>query len=194
MRTLLHRLRRGSFEARPIESFPRVAGRIRDLVPALGLEGIPPATYVLYGSFVRALFTREAWSDVNLAFTTSAALREHGAAAAGLPCVAVRPRPASVTRLLREADFGIGQIALHAGRLHHHPAALEHTARRVLVYRPRGAVPPEVTLLRSYKFVRRGYALPEGELVRIIRRISRRRISFAEPTLAHHSGGVFVAE
>jgi hypothetical protein len=174
-----------------VHSFRGIALGLQTLLRESGLAEVPPADYVVYGSALRALWTGETWADLNVAFTGAAAAERH---APGLlrrsrrtrcaPCP--HPRPDA---LLDEADFTVCQLLYHDGTCRFSTVFFEHLAQRLLVV---NRVTPDTAVhswLRTYKFVGRGYALPYGELGRILDFLRPGEVRLEGIDVVHESGG-----
>jgi hypothetical protein len=159
----------GDVASRPLTSFAGLAPYCRELSERAGVEGRDPATFSLFGSAVRAAWTREPWRDINV-----------GLEAEGAP-----------EAIVDGADFTVCQVAVHDGQLFHGPRFFEDLAQRVVVVRRVDAANPFVTLLRMYKYAARGYAVPVREVHRVLEAVRRApRVELDDAAVLRHGGGV----
>jgi hypothetical protein len=148
-----------------------LASHCADLAARAGVGQRDPATFALYGSAVRAAWTREAWQDVNVALDAEA-----------------DPRA-----IVDGADFTVCQLAVHDGRLFHGPRFFGDLTRRVVVVNRVDPARPIVTLLRMYKYAARGYAVPANELHRVLEAVRRAPPADLDAdAIRRHGGGVVV--
>lgn len=155
--------------ARPVASVAGLGSHCADLARRAGVGARDHRTFALYGSAVRAAWTRECWEDVNVALDADA-----------------DPRT-----IVGAADFTVCQLAVYDGQLFHGRRFFDDLRRRVLVVNRIDPARPLVTLLRMYKYAARGYAVPAGELHRVLEAL--RRAPAAELDAAavlRHGGGV----
>ncbi len=163
------RARAADVSSRPLTSFAGLAPHCRELSERAGVGGRDPGTFSLFGSAVRAAWTREPWRDINV-----------GIDAEGSP-----------EAIIAEADFTVCQLAVHDGQLFHGPRFFEDLAQRVLVVRRINDANPFVTLLRMYKYAARGYAVPARELHRVLEAVRRGpQFGLDADAVLRHGGGV----
>jgi hypothetical protein len=155
--------------SRPLSAFAGLAPHCHELAVRAGVDGRDPGTFSLFGSAVRAAWTREPWRDINI-----------GLAPDGNP-----------EAIIEDADFTVCQVAVHNGQLFHGRRFFDDLAQRVLVVRRIDAANPFVTLLRMYKYAARGYAVPARELHRVLEAVGRASpVELDATAVLRHSGGV----
>jgi hypothetical protein len=165
----MSRTRLADVSSRPLASFAGLAPYCRELAERAGVDGRDPGTFSLFGSAVRAAWTREPWRDINVGLEAEAA----------------------PDAIIDDADFTVCQFAVHDGQLFHGPRFFEDLAQRVLVVRRINAANPFVTLLRMYKYAARGYALPVRELHRVLEAVRRApHVELDGAEVLRHGGGV----
>ena len=156
---------------RPLASIPGLASHCRELAVRVGMEGRDPTTFSLFGSAVRAAWTRERWRDINVADDAGATVRA----------------------IVEEADFTVCQVAVHGGQLFHGPRFFEDLERRVIVVNRISPTAPFATLLRMYKYAARGFAVPAAELHRVLEAVRRApHAGLDAAAVLRHGGGVVV--
>jgi hypothetical protein len=177
--------------ARPAQSFRGIGPGLQALLRESGLAAVPAADYVVYGSALRALWTSEAWADLNVAFTTAGARDRHTPELVRRSRrVSCSPRvPPHPDALLDEADFTVCQLLYHDGACRFSPVFFEHLAQRLLVVNRVTPATAVHSWLRTYKMVGRGYALPYSELGRILDLLEPGKVRLDRIDVLHETGG-----
>jgi hypothetical protein len=175
---------------RPYGAFTGIECGVQRLLAETGLDAIDPETYAIYGSAVRALWTRESAADVNVALLGRASASEIASLLARVPRVRVADRAyRDCDAIIQDADFTVCQAVLHNGNVHFDECFFEHVARRVLLVnrvRRRGGL---ASLLRAFKYAQRGWGLPYVTVVDITERLPRSIRMPPAAELQRHSGG-----
>lgn len=189
----LFRQRTRDVTRRSLSAFPGVENTVNDLLLKTGLRDVPPSSYVVYGSFIRSLWTHEAWQDVNVLFRTREDQQQYGGGIHGQWRIhvseAVADDPETV---LHTADFTVCRVAFHDGTLLHGNAFFEHIAQRVLMLHDLDPDTAHATFLRTYKYARRGFVIPIGELARLLRHVNRDTLKHGGVDIARQSGGAIL--
>src|SRR5438105_8658950 len=121
-------------QRRPLSDFPNLEPRVRALIAQGGLSALPTSTYMLYGSAVRGLWTRENAVDINVAFCGADIFRQAAAALASVPRLSLRPDIVTgPEQLIDEADFTVCQLVYFDGAFLMSDVFFEHLAQRLLV-------------------------------------------------------------
>ena len=175
---------------RPYAAFTGIAEGVERLLKETGLDALASGSYAIYGSAVRALWTRESAADVNVAFLTS----RRGSALPMAFTLGERVKVASRTyrrceALIRDADFTVCQAALHDGFVYHDARFFEDVARRVLVVNRVRRRTAMASLLRAYKYTQRGWGIPYVTVVDIAARLPRSIRMPAAAELQRQCGG-----
>lgn len=177
--------------SRPYAAFPSFAPHIKSLLETGWLAPLPRESFLVYGSTVRALWTREAAPDINVAFVGVAGRAVQRTFAPPARAMRVRAEPYdSVHEALLDADFTICQAVFYDGCVHFSEQFFEHVAQRLLVanrIRPETAL---ASLLRTYKFAQRGYGMTHATLAEIVRHLPREVPALAPDEVMGHSGAV----
>ena len=177
--------------SRPYDAFPNVVSHVEAFLQSTGLAALPGTSYLVYGSTVRALWTREAAADINIAFVGPSARETRAAFASPARALRVRAAPyATATDALAEADFTICQAVFHDGSVHFSEHFFEHVAQRLLVVNRIETETALSSLLRTYKFAQRGYAVTQAALVEILSRLPREVAPLPMEELVGQSAGV----
>jgi hypothetical protein len=177
--------------SRPYEAFPSLAPQIKALLETGWFAPLPRESFLVYGSTVRALWTRETAPDINVAFVGGAGRAAQPSFPAPARSLRVRADPyESVEEAVLEADFTICQAVFYNGCLHFSEPFFEHVAQRLLVVnriRPETALS---SLLRTYKFTQRGYSMTQATLAEILRHLPREIPALLPDEVMGHSGAV----
>ncbi len=175
------------------ESSPSVLRALRNLLERYDLAALPASEYTLFGSAVRALWTRETTANVNVAFVSESSRAQFAAQLTASPFVVSSPVIYSdPTCVLRDADFTVCQIAFHDGEFLIGSHFFEHVAQRLLTVNRISPSRALISLLRTYKYASRGYGIPFPEFLRIIDLLPKDFPELNPEEVARHSGGVVI--
>lgn len=179
--------------SRPVDEFRGLARALeRVAVPNFGLDFDPAGVY-LYGSVVRAFWSRERPRNVNVAFAAPEARATYLRAPRRSAEVAVAgPLYDSVHDLLDAADFTVDQVAYHDGRIYYAERFFEHLAQRLLVVNRIDGESAPRAFLRVYKFIARGYTATTAEVARIVSELPRGTGVFDGLDVAFHTDGTLL--
>lgn len=175
---------------RPYAAFTGIERGVERLLAETGLNVIAADRYAIYGSAVRALWTRESAADVDVALVGGASDSEIASLRARVERVSVAQRAyRDCEAIIREADFTICQAVLHNGNVYFDERFFEHVARRVLLVNRLRRGAGLASLLRAFKYAQRGWGLPYVTVVDITERLPRSIRMPPVAELRRHSGG-----
>ena len=176
---------------RPIDTFPLIQEQLVALEQQTGLVDLPREGFIMYGSAVRALWTKELCGDINIALLGSERSEPRPAALSPIVSIAAKEY-ASAEAILQEADFTVCQLACHDGYLYFTPPFFEHLAQKLLVVNHIDRANAYVTLLRTYKFAQRGFSISYGQYVSIVEALPPDLSPLDALAARRHSGGVII--
>jgi hypothetical protein len=180
-------------DCRRIEEFPMIASKFHMLIEHLGLEDVPPSAYLLFGSAIRSLWSREASADINIAFLDAASYMEFAPRVRNRPRAAILAVPCtSASAILDGADFTVCQAVYHAGEFWFSSTFFEHLGQRLLVVNRVQKDSAFISLLRTFKYAQRGYGISYSEFMKIVDHLPTALTALDPAEAMRHSGGTVI--
>jgi hypothetical protein len=182
------------FITRSEESLHGLSFSVRRFVSSGPLARVAPSDFFLYGSFVRSVWSREPWEDINLAFRTDSARSEIDPVQLAKQRFSIAPllydHPAT---LLEEADFSVCQAVYCDGCFHLSAVFFEHLAQRLLVVaRPLPPAAAYRSLCRVLKLTRRGYSISERDFSGLVQAAAGADASSLRAAALRNAGNVLL--
>lgn len=170
------------------ESLPRFQSALDELLDVTRIPESGVQSFFIFGSFVYGSFTGAGYKDVDIvggSATDREILRPfHGArfhtrcsGRSGPIKLDVNPRVFTTPyQLLNRTDFTVTQAVYSYSDNHVYlaPELFEHQANRILVSTPIPGELPLQSILRTYKYLLKGYQCPEETLLTLFGTYKRR--------------------